>query len=94
MKIHGLSQAMNASPIGLLLPHVWLYQKMIADLFQVVVPPINEHIKNIHEEGELFPPATSRKFLMVQTEGSRHVSRQIDYYNLEMILAIGCRVRL
>lgn len=72
---------------------VWLSQKMIADLFQVLVPTINEHIKNIFDEGELLPQATIRKFLIVQTEGSRQVSRQVDFYNLEMILAIGYRAR-
>jgi hypothetical protein len=72
---------------------VWLSQKMIADLFQVLVPTINEHIKNIYAEGELLPQATIRKFLIVQTEGSRQVSRQVDFYNLEIILAIGYRAR-
>lgn len=72
---------------------VWLTQKMMADLFQVAVPTINEHIKNIYEEGELMPAATIRKFLIVQKEGAREVSRNIDFYNLEMIVAVGFRVR-
>ena len=50
---------------------VWLTQKMMADLFQVAVPTINEHIKNIFAEGELVSGATVRKFLTVQKEGSR-----------------------
>ncbi len=72
---------------------VWLTQKMMADLFQVAVPTINEHIKNIYAEGELMPAATIRKFLIVQKEGGREVSRNVDFYNLEMIVAVGFRVR-
>lgn len=72
---------------------VWLTQKMIAELFQVSVPTINEHIKNILDEKELLPKATIRKFLIVQNEGGRQVSRQVDFFNLEMILAIGYRIR-
>ncbi len=71
----------------------WLTQKMIAELFQVSVPTVNEHIKNIIDEGELKGTATIRKFLIVQTEGSRQVSRNVDFYNLDMILAVGYRVR-
>jgi len=71
----------------------WLTQKMMADLFQVAVPTINEHIKNIVAEGELVSGATIRKFLIVQEEGAREVSRNIDFYNLEMIVAVGFRVR-
>ncbi len=72
---------------------VWLSQKLLADLFQVTVPTVNEHIKTIYKDGELTPQATIRKFLIVQNEGSRQISRQVDFYNLEMILAIGYRVR-
>ena len=72
---------------------VWLTQKMMAELFQVSVPTINEHIKNIHSEGEQLPEATIRKFLIVQKEGSRKVSRKVDFYNLELIVAVGFRVR-
>ena len=66
----------------------WLTQKMMAELFQVTVPTINEHIKNIFDEGELTSQATVRKFLIVQNEVTRQVSRQVDFFNLEMILAI------
>jgi len=72
---------------------VWLTQKMMAELFQVSVPTINEHIKNIHSEREQLPEATIRKFLIVQKEGSRKVSRKVDFYNLELIVAVGFRVR-
>jgi len=71
----------------------WLTQKMMADLFQVAVPTINEHVKNIYAEGELISGATIRKFLIVQKEGAREVSRSVDFYNLEMIVAVGFRVR-
>src|SRR3990167_7486265 len=71
----------------------WLTQKMMADLFQVAVPTINEHVKNIYAEGELISGATIRKFLIVQKEGSREISRSVDFYNLEMIVAVGFRVR-
>lgn len=72
---------------------VWLTQKMMADLFQVAVPTINEHIKNIYAEGELVSGATIREFLIVQKEGTREVSRSVDFYNLEIIVAVGFRVR-
>ena len=72
---------------------VWLTQKMMAELFQVAVPTINEHIKNIYAEGELLPKGTIRKFLIVQKEGARKVSRKVDFYNLELIVSIGFRVR-
>ncbi|OGS17353.1 MAG: hydroxyacid dehydrogenase [Elusimicrobia bacterium RIFOXYA2_FULL_50_26] len=72
---------------------VWLTQKMMADLFQVAVSTINEHIKNIYAEGELASGATIRNFLIVQKEGAREVSRNMDFYHLEMIMAVGFRVR-
>ncbi|MCK9176051.1 MAG: virulence RhuM family protein [Desulforhopalus sp.] len=72
---------------------VWLSQKRMADLFGVAVPTINEHISNIYDEEELLPEATIRKFRIVQTEGSRQVGRLIDHYNLEMIIAVGFRIR-
>ena len=71
----------------------WLTQKMMSDLFQIAVPTINEHIKNIFAEGELVSGASIRKFLIVQKEGAREVSRSVDFYNLEMIVAVGFRVR-
>ncbi|HQJ33463.1 MAG TPA: RhuM family protein, partial [Anaerolineaceae bacterium] len=72
---------------------VWLSQKMMASLYQKDVRTINEHIKLIFSEGELDPEATIRNFRIVQKEGEREVTRQIDYYNLEMILAVGYRVK-
>ena len=71
----------------------WLNQKMIAELFQVFVLTINEHIKNIMDEGEFKNKATIRKFLIVQIEGDRRVSRDVDFFNPDRILAIGYCVR-
>ena len=72
---------------------VWLSQRLLAELFNVSVPTINEHISNIYDDEELPPEATIRKFRIVQTEGARQVKRLVDHYNLEMIIAIGFRVR-
>ncbi len=72
---------------------VWLTQALIADLFQKDVRTINEHLQNIFAEGELIREATIRKFRIVRTEGNREVSREIEHYNLETILAVGYRVR-
>ncbi len=72
---------------------VWLSQKLIAELFQVTVPTVNEHLANIYDEGELSPEATIRKFRIAQTEGARQVPRLVDHYNLGSILAVGYRVR-
>lgn len=72
---------------------VWMTQKGISELFQKGISTINEHIKNIYSEGELSEEATIRKNRIVQNEGSREVEREVTFYNLEMILAIGYRVR-
>lgn len=72
---------------------LWLSQAMMADLFQVSVPTINEHLKGIYAEGELEPDPTIRKFRIVRLEGARQVARKIEHYNLEAILAVGFRVR-
>lgn len=72
---------------------VWLTQRLLADLYQVSVPTINEHLQNIFDEQELVPEATIRKFRIVQPEGKREVSRLVDHYNLDVILAVGYRVR-
>nr|WP_090080366.1 virulence RhuM family protein [Lentibacillus persicus] len=72
---------------------VWMTQKAIAELYQKGVNTINEHIKNIYAEGELHESATIRKNRIVQTEGNREVKREVSLYNLEIIIAIGYRVR-
>ncbi len=65
---------------------VWLTQALLAELFQVTIPTVNEHLKNIFEEEECNRDATIRKFLIVRQEGPRSVSREIEHYNLDVIL--------
>lgn len=72
---------------------VWLTQAAMAELYQTTVPNINAHIRNILEDRELVERATIKNYLIVQTEGSRTVERQLKHYNLDMILAVGYRVR-
>jgi hypothetical protein len=72
---------------------IWLTQAQIAELFQVSVPTVNEHLKGIFADGELEHGPTIRKFRIVRLEGSRTVEREIDHYRLEGILAVGYRVR-
>lgn len=72
---------------------VWLNQKLLAELFGVGVNTINYHIKDLYKEGELLPEATIRKHRIVQTEGKRQVFRDVEFYDLKMILAIGYRIR-
>ena len=73
--------------------NIWLTQRLLAELFQVGVNTINHHIKEILADEELTPEATIRNYRIVQTEGARPVQRQVEHYNLEMILAVGYRVR-
>ncbi len=72
---------------------IWMTQQAMCDLYQVAKSSISEHISHIFRDGELEPQATVRKFRTVQTEGIRQVARERDYYNLDMILAVGYRVR-
>ncbi len=72
---------------------VWLSQRLVAELYQVSVPTVNEHLASIYEERELDREATIRSFRIVQREGSRDVARNIDHYSLDAILAVGYRVR-
>ncbi|MGV2338485.1 MAG UNVERIFIED_CONTAM: virulence RhuM family protein [Planctomycetaceae bacterium] len=72
---------------------IWLPQRLIADLFHVSVKTANEHLINIYNERELDPAAAIRKFRIVQIEGNCEVSRTVDHYNLDAILAVGYRVR-
>ncbi|MBX2951895.1 MAG: virulence RhuM family protein [Leadbetterella sp.] len=72
---------------------VWLTQAQMCELFQKSKATISEHIKNVFEEGELEPGATVRKFRTVQTEGSRSVERELDHYNLDVIISVGYRVK-
>ena len=72
--------------------NIWLTQKMMATLYDVDVRTINEHIKKIYSDLELEEDATMRNFRIVQTEGSRQVTRDIKHYNLQMIIAVGFKV--
>ena len=72
---------------------VWLTQAQLCELFQKSKATISEHIKNVFEEAELDPLATIRKFRTVQQEGNRAVEREIEYYNLEIIISVGYRVK-
>ena len=72
--------------------NIWLTQKMMAALYNVSVPAISQHIKRVYDDGELTPGATIKKYLTVQTEGKREVSRELDHYNLQMIIAVGFKV--
>ena len=72
---------------------LWLSQQQICDLYQTSRTNIIEHIKHIYEDGELTEASTCRKFRQVRQEGTRQVTREITYYNLDMILSVGYRVR-
>ena len=72
--------------------NIWLTQKMMAVLYDVSLPTINEHIKKIYADGELTEEATIRKFRIVQEEGSRKVNRELTHYNLQLIIAVGFKV--
>lgn len=72
---------------------VWLSQQQMADLYQTSRPNIVQHIRNIYEDGELDEPSTCKNFLQVRTEGARQVTREIPFYNLDMIISLGYRIR-
>ena len=72
--------------------NIWLTQKMIATLYDVDVRTINEYIKKIYSDSELEEDSTIRNFRIVQTEGSRQVTRDTKHYNLQMIIAVGFKV--
>lgn len=72
--------------------NIWLTQKMMSTLYDVSLPTINAHIKKIYADSELEESATIRNFLIVQTEGSRKITRNTKHYNLQMIIAVGFKV--
>ena len=72
---------------------LWLSQKQLTALFGKAKGTISEHIKHIFEDGELHPSATVRLFRTVQAEGEREITREVEHYNLDMVLALGFRVR-
>lgn len=71
---------------------VWLTQRAIAELFGVNVPAINKHLKNIFDSGELRREATVSQMEIVRPEGPREVARELEFYNLDAIIAVGYRV--
>mgnify|MGYP001310790393 CR=1 FL=1 len=73
--------------------NVWLSQQQMAELYQSSRTNVVEHIKHIYEEGELDERATCRNFRQVQMEGSRMVEREIPFYNLDMIISLGYRIK-
>jgi len=72
--------------------NIWLTQKMMATLYDVTVPAINQHLKRIFGDDELERGATIKKYLIVQTEGNRQVQREVEHYNLQAIIAVGFKV--
>lgn len=72
---------------------VWLTQAQLCELFQKSKATVSEHIKNVFDEGELKPSATVRKFRTVQMEGNRSVERELEHYNLDVIISVGYRVK-
>lgn len=72
--------------------NIWLTQKLMAELYGVTIPDINQHLKTIYDDRELIREATVKKFLIVQQEGGRMVNRQIEHYNLQTIIAVGFKV--
>ena len=72
---------------------VWLSQQQMADLYQTTRPNIVQHIRNIYTDGELEEQTTCKNFLQVRQEGNRQVTREIPFYNLDMIISLGYRIR-
>lgn len=72
--------------------NIWLTQKMMATLYDVSVPAINQHLKRIFADNELDRGATIKKYLIVQTEGDRQVQREVEHYNLQAIIAVGFKI--
>ena len=71
--------------------NIWLTQKLMSTLYDISIPAINQHLTSIFEDHELEREATIKKYLIVQTEGDRSVSRSVDHYNLQTIIAVGSR---
>lgn len=72
---------------------VWLTQNELAKLFQTTKQNIGQHIGNVVEEGELDANSTVNKFFTVQKEGRRNIKRELEYYNLDMIISVGYRIK-
>jgi len=72
--------------------NIWLTQKMMAALYDVSVPVINQHLKRIFADNELERETTVKKYLIVQPEGKRQVRREVDHYNLQAVIAVGFKI--
>ena len=72
---------------------LWLTQNQLAEIYDTSQQNISQHIDNIYKDGELIAEATNKKFLLVRREGNRQVKRNIDHYNLDMVIALGYRVQ-
>jgi len=72
--------------------NVWLTQKMMATLYDISVSAVNQHLKRVYDDSELSREATIKKYLIVQTEGAREVTREVEHYNLQAIIAVGFKV--
>ena len=72
---------------------LWLTQSQLAEIYDTSQQNISQHIDNIYKDGELIADATNKKFLLVRQEGNRQVRRNIDHYNLDMVIALGYRVQ-
>ena len=72
---------------------IWLTQNQIAEIYKTTQQNISQHINSIYKDNELLADSTNKKFLLVQQEGNRNVKRNIDHYNLDMIIALGYRVQ-
>ena len=72
---------------------VWLSQQQLVELYHTSRTNVVEHIKNIYNEGELVESLTCRNFRQVRIEGNRNVNRSIPYYNLDMIISLGYRIK-
>ncbi len=82
----------NSIEVRVVEESVWLTQKLMSTLFEVSVPTINEHLSNLFTQNEIYKEATIRNFRIVQKEGSREVARNVEFYNLDAIIAVGFRV--
>jgi hypothetical protein len=72
---------------------VWLTQQQLAEIYETTQKNVSIHISNIYKDGELEENPTHKKFLLVQNEGQRQVKRNMDHYNLDVIIALGYRVQ-
>ncbi len=74
--------------------NIWLTQRMMAELYAVSVPAINQHLKRIYNDNELDEEATIKKYLIVQTEGNRQVQRSVEHYSLQAIIVPTTRNKI